>query len=84
MVDKKKDDKTAFFEILYSLQFVKSSPEFSEQILSQICSLLSNRNIKSLNQGWKFVTSICKDVLKWTSKKHRTLIKTKIFMVFLY
>lgn len=80
-LDKKHHDKTEFFKHLYDLQFNKSSPEYSESLLSQIAGMLAKKDIESLDQGWPFLTSVCKDVLKWTSSKHRTIIKTKIFNV---
>jgi hypothetical protein len=80
-LDNKKKDKTEYFNTLYSLQFSKSSPEYSEYLLTRMVEMLSKDEIKSIDQGWPFLISVCKDVLKWTSSKHRTLIKSKIFKV---
>jgi hypothetical protein len=63
------------------MQFIKASPEYSEYLLNHTIQLLHGREVKSLGYGWKFIVDVCSDVLQWTSSKHRTMIKSKIYKV---
>ena len=81
LLDKQSLPKDDLFKAFYDLQFTKASPEYSEHLLTHTISLLHSGEVKRLACGWRFIIDVCTDVLQWTSAKHRSMIKAKIYKV---